>query len=261
MQIGISSSCFYPILTEQAFRKVGELGAKTAEIFFNCASELGGSLLKELVTIKDYYGIEVRSIHPYSSFAEPYTLFSPYRRRSDETLEFYKKYSEAAAALGAECFVIHGGKKNKSAEEEEYFEIYGRLCEISKPYGVLPAHENVNLFCGENIDFLLRLKEYTGEDFRTVLDIKQCRRCGTDEFEIIEKFEGSIIQVHISDFNNKKDCIPPGEGEYDFGKLFSSLKKHSYDKSAIIELYNWGYDDESQIVRAKRFLEKVEKDV
>ena len=70
MQIGISSSCLYPMQTEEALRTVGELGAKTAEIFFNSYSELKKPLLNEIKNIKEYYGINVRSIHPfsYSSF-------------------------------------------------------------------------------------------------------------------------------------------------------------------------------------------------
>ena len=54
MQIGISSSCLYPMQVEDAFRTVGELGAKTAEIFFNSYCELKKPLLSEIKSIKDY---------------------------------------------------------------------------------------------------------------------------------------------------------------------------------------------------------------
>ena len=84
MQIGVSSSCFYPLKTESAFKIAGELGVKTAEIFFNSQCELHSPVLNEIIGIQNYYGISVRSIHPYTSFAEPYMLFGKgeCRRRS-----------------------------------------------------------------------------------------------------------------------------------------------------------------------------------
>ena len=60
MEIGVSSSCFYPELIEKSLETVGHLGAKTAEIFFNSPCELEGKILKELCRIKDYYDIQIR---------------------------------------------------------------------------------------------------------------------------------------------------------------------------------------------------------
>ena len=46
IQIGASTACFYPLETERALKRVGELGFSTAEVFFNSFSELRGPLLK-----------------------------------------------------------------------------------------------------------------------------------------------------------------------------------------------------------------------
>mgnify|MGYP002522205219 CR=1 FL=1 len=56
-----------------------------------------------------------------------------------------------------------------------------------------------------------------------------------------------------------ENCLPPGEGEYDFLKLFSYLKKSGYDKSAIIELYADGYKDIKQIADSKIYLENIDR--
>ena len=48
MEIGMSSSCFYPENIEDGFKKVGELGAKTAELFFNSPSETKPPCVEEL---------------------------------------------------------------------------------------------------------------------------------------------------------------------------------------------------------------------
>ncbi len=258
MDIGISSSCFYPSLTEDSFEKACKMGAKTSEIFFNCSEELRAPFIGEFKKIIDAYGVPVRSIHPYTSFAEPTILFGGYERRTAEGIEFYKQYFEAAAYLGSETVVIHGGKPVAQKDELDYFEVFARLCEEGKKFGVLPAHENVNLRAGSNLGFLKRLKRYLGEDFKVVLDIKQCRRSGVDEFEFIRLFANDIIQLHISDYDSRSDCIPPGEGKYDFKKLFSTLKNAGYDKSAIIELYNWSFNDDKQISDSLYYLENID---
>ncbi len=261
MEIGISSSCFYPLETEKAFRKVGALGAGTAEIFFNSESELRDPILRDLRQTQAAYGIRVRSIHPFTSYAEPYLLFGGYPRRVREGVSFYTQYFETAAALGAECVVLHGGKLGGTTDEAAYFEAFGMLCEAAKPYGVLPAHEIVNRRSGSDLAFLQRLRSAFPEDFRVVLDIKQCRRCGVDAFAFIEQFAENLVQVHISDGDAQRDCLPPGEGDFDFAALFRALKTAGYDKSAIIELYHWGYESETQIKNSRIYLEKIEKNI
>ena len=258
MEIGISSSCFYPALTEAAFEKACIYGAKTAEIFFNSACELEQPLLQKFIDIKEKYSVTVNTIHPYTSFAEPFVLFGGYERRIKEGVEFYKRFFESAQALGAKAVVIHGGRPAFTKEKEtEYIEAYNLLCDAADEYGVSPAVENVVDRMGQSLDFLSLLKANSDGRFRTVLDIKQCRRSGVSEFDFIDKFSKDIVQVHLSDYNSELDCIPPGEGNYDFKKLFYTLKNADYDQSAIIELYNWGYNDENQIKKSRIFLESL----
>lgn len=257
MNIGISSSCFYPGHTEEAFETVCRLGAETAEIFFNCAEEMEKPIIDEIIEIKNYYGVPVRTIHPYTSFAEPFMLFGGYKRRTNEGIDFYKRYFETAAYLGSEYVVIHGGKPIGQKDELDYFETFARLCEEGKSFGVLPAHENVYMRAGSDIGFLKRLKRYLGENFKLVLDIKQSRRCGVDEYELIKLFGKDTVQLHISDYDISKDCIPPGEGKYDFKKLFDTLKNSGYNESAIIELYKWSFETPDQIVKSLNYLENL----
>ena len=100
MKIGMSTSCLYPQLTETAFEKLGKNGIKTAEIFFNCYSELEPRFVKGLKATADNYGINVVSVHPTFSLAESFVLFSSYQRRYDEGHEIYKRNAEIVCALG-----------------------------------------------------------------------------------------------------------------------------------------------------------------
>lgn len=90
MSVGISTACFYPAATEDALRCVAEAGAKVTEVFFNSPSELEPVFLRRLSSIASDNGIRIRSLHPFTSFAEGYILFSQYVRRFDDYREFYK---------------------------------------------------------------------------------------------------------------------------------------------------------------------------
>ena len=101
MNIGASSSCFYPLETEKSLLLVGKAGIRITEVFFNSPSELEVPFIKQLEKIKNEYSMDITAVHPFMSFAEGYNIFSSYRRRFDDSLELFKKYFEAAAALGA----------------------------------------------------------------------------------------------------------------------------------------------------------------
>lgn len=70
MSVGISTACFYPAATEEALRCVAEAGAKVTEVFFNSPSELEPDFLRRISSIASDSGIRIRSIHPFTSFAE-----------------------------------------------------------------------------------------------------------------------------------------------------------------------------------------------
>lgn len=258
MKIGASSSCLYPMNTEEALRTVGELGAKTAEIFFNSPSELENPILSELKAIKDFYGMEIRSVHPFTSAYETYLLFSDYKRRTLDGIEFYKRYFDAANALGAEMIVLHGGRSEARIEPDRYAENYILLHNAAREQGLYIAHENVhNHLCGSP-GFMKALADNVGEDFKMVLDIKQCRRCGVSEDEYIRRLGNKIYQVHISDGLGAEKCLVPGAGEYDFAALFKKLRNAGYDKSALIELYRHNFGEISEISEGKLYLENMQ---
>ena len=259
MQIGISSSCLYPLPTEESLKTVGELGAKTAEIFFNSFSELKKPLINELRNIKDYYGINVRSIHPFTSAYEAVLFFGGYERRLYDGIEFYKNYFEAANELGAEMVVLHGGRNYLPTTPDMYAQSFIPLHEAAIEAGIHIAHENVNNHHCGSPEFMKALADIVGDSFKMVLDIKQCRRHGVNEYDFINLLGDKILQVHVSDYRDSLDCLAPGTGEYDFEKLFSVLRNSGYDKTAIIELYRHNFGDSSELGTARQYLENITK--
>lgn len=258
MEIGASSSCFYPMETEKAFLHVASHGFKNIEIFLNSSSETGKSFIKELKTIKDAYGVNVTSIHPYESFGEGYNFFSNYYRRYVDACENYKRFFSVAAELGAPYVIMHGAKFGADICDEEYAERFTRLNEIAMSNGCFVAHENVVTFSGERPEFMKLLKECGKENFKMVLDVKQARKAGVEPSEYIKAVGENIVHVHLSDKTENSDCAPPSEkGLFDFGELFTQLKDINYKGKYIIELYSDGFDSIEDIIQSAHYLEKV----
>lgn len=258
MEIGASSACFYPLETEKAFLKTAERGFKNIEIFLNSPSETDKSFINELKSIRDYYGVNITSIHPYRSFSEGYELFSHYYRRYEDGCESYKKYFEAANILGAEYVVLHGAKYGAEISDEEYAKRFIGLNEIAMKEGCFLAHENVVNFSGETPDFLAMLKKNAGESFRSVLDVKQAKKASIDPLRFVEALGESICHVHLSDYNAVSDCVAPSEkGQFDFARLFSALEEKSYKGKYVIELYSDGFDTIEDIMDSARYLENI----
>lgn len=262
MKIGASSACFYPLETEKAFLNVAKMGFECCEIFFNSSSELEKPFIKELLSVRDNYGIKVLSFHPYRSFAEGYDLFSFYKRRYYDALESFKRYFEGMNTLGAEYLVLHGSKFGSEIPLEEYAGRYARLDEVAESFGCKIAHENVVNFVGEKPEFMAFMKEKLGDSFKMVLDIKQARRAKVNVQDFIDIMGKNIVHVHLSDYSEEKDCVPPSEeGLFNFENLFRSLKNVGYEGRYIVELYSDGYNNKKEILQSAEYLDKILKNI
>ncbi len=256
MNIGISTSCLYPLETEKSFEKLGEMGIKNTEIFFNAPSEITKDSIKNFNSIKDYYGMKVFSVHPFTSFAEPLFFFSSYERRFGEMLEFYKRYIDAANGLGAEFIAVHGSKLPGDISWETYFERFSILYEEGKKQGIIFAQENVFNHFSQSPDFLRKMKKYMGDDFKMVFDIKQMRKAEYSLSDFLPEFSENIVNIHISDHNENHFCMPPGKGSFDFGNLFGEMKKVDYKGAYIIELYRKNFENTEELKTSFDFLKR-----
>lgn len=256
MEIGASSSCFYPLETKASFEELGVLGIKATEIFFNADSELSKEYLSELNRIKDYYGMSVGSLHPFTSACESYFFFSNYKKRFYEMTEYYKKYFNAANELGAKYIVIHGARYPSEVSDEEYFERFSFLAEEARKEGVFAVQENVWSTCGANPDFLRKMKKYMGENFKLNFDVKQMKKCSLEIDDFLPEFSSSIVNVHVSDNRVGETCLPPGQGDFDFERLFREMKKVNYDGNFIVELYRQNFSSPEDIKKSCEYLKK-----
>lgn len=240
---GISTACFYPELTECALSKLAESGVAATEVFLNAPSEMKEPYIKELGKIAASGGTRVLSVHPFSSGFEPFLLFSTYRRRTEDGLEYYKGFFGAAALLGAKYVVIHGDGRRRETPRPFYFDVFGELIALSKRMGVLAVQENVprcNSFCP---DFFVDMAAYLPE-VRFVLDIKQSLRAGYRAEEMAAAMGRRVCHVHMSDNDETRDCLPVGQGTQDTTALLGMLHRQcGFDGGVVQEIYRDNFAD------------------
>ncbi len=256
-KLGISSSCYYPLVTEQSFDRICRAGVKCAEIFFNSPGELEPAFIRELAEKQNAYGVDVVSVHPFMSFAEDFYLFSNYERRFFDILPLYERFFEVCQTLGAHIFVIHGAKIPGSSPDALYCERFAKLMELGRPYGVQVCQENVVRYRSESAGYLKMMRETLGKDFGVVLDVKQARRALISPYDVIDAVGDSIRHVHISDYRADNDCVPPLSGRFDFPEFFAAMKNLGYEGAYIIEVYDHSYKDEREITDSFRKVQEL----
>lgn len=256
MKIGISTSCLYPMYTEEAFEIIAKNNVPLTEIFFNANCELTPDFVKKLLQIKNKYKITVSSIHPTMSLAESFMLFSNYDRRFNEGLDIYKRYGEIAAQLGAKYVIMHGGKPNNAINDYEYFDRFAHVSKVVAQSGAVLCQENVVNFRAGNLDTLKNMSDYLAGDVSFCLDVKQSIRGGYSPYDVLNLLGDKIKHIHLSDNTPKNDCMLPLKGNFDFKDFLKSAVILGYTGDAVIELYRNAFDNPKELFAAHKNLTK-----
>lgn len=259
MNIGVSTASLYPLPTEEALEIIGKNGVTETEIFFNAESELKPAFVDMLLDIKEEYGINIVSIHPTMSLAEPFMIFSEYERRFHESIYKFARYSEIAAALGAKYIILHGDKPHGKLSDEEYCDRFMLLNQETRKNKVTVLQENVANFRSGDLEFLRSMREILGNEVEFCFDIKQAIRRGYNPTDLIDEFWDNIRHFHISDHSLAGDCLLPLNGNFDFSQFFATLKDRQFKGSSIIEVYKHAYKDTAEIFNSYEKLTKTIK--
>ncbi len=257
MLIGVSTASLYPLHVEDAFGELARRGVKNIEVFANSTCEGQEPYISMMKGMMNAGGITVPSFHPFSSPMESVFLFSTYDRRVEEMMTLYRGFFESMQKLGARIFVLHGAIKSSNCSPEHYVKQFRLLAEVGREYGVTVAQENVCYCLSGSVDFLRMMKRELGEYANFVLDLKQARRSGEDIFSYVEALGESIIHCHVSDGDAEHDCLPIGEGEFDFKRLHCEMQQHGYSGAYIIELYRHNYADFDQLCGGVEILRDI----
>lgn len=261
LKTGISTACLYPLETEKALELLLKEGFRHFEIFFNTFSEIKPAFIKRLKNLLDIYQATVKSIHPFTSGYEPYLIFTDYTRRFRDTLDFYERYFETAASLGAQLLVIHGDRKTQDTgiSNEEYFEKFAELSLRGEQYGIVVAQENVNMFRSQHPAFLEEMRRYLGDRARFVFDIKQAVRSGNDPNAVCHAMGEGLVHIHMNDNTPFNDCLLPGKGTMDYRPVLDILRQNSFQGDFIIEVYRKSFGGVSELKIAMKHLHALLK--
>ena len=259
MRIGMSTACFYPQPVEETLPVIAGLGVRAVEIFVNTESEFAPRFYEQLGAQARGLGLEIVSVHPYTSLAEGLLLFSDYQRRTEDGMMQYQRYFECAAALGARFFTFHGEREAGQNDDPAHWErkclAYRRLCALAASCGVTLAQENV-AWCRSRDPAFVRALCRDVPELRYTLDIKQAHRAGQAPRAFIDAAGERIVNLHINDFSAKQSCLLPGAGEMDYSDLFSRLRSVGYGGDALIEVYRTNFGEVGELERAVRYLSR-----
>lgn len=260
MVVGVSTASLYPLHAEDALAELASLGVKNAEIFANATVEAQEPIVSQMLKIRDENGMKITSFHPFSSPMESVFLFSTYDRRVEEMMELYRGFFGSMNRLGAKIFVLHGAILSSKCPEEHYLRQFGMLARVGREYGITVAQENVSYCMSGDLKFLKKMKRELGDLARFVLDLKQARRSHADPFDYIRELGGSIAHCHLSDADADRDCLPIGNGNFDFRELIRRLASTGFDGALIVELYRSNYGEFSELKKSAEILEEIVQD-
>ncbi len=259
MRLGISTACFYPQPIEEAVERIADLGFHAIEIFFNTESEYDVSFLDQLKDATEKHGIDILSIHPYTSLMEGMLLFSAYPRRTEDGFAQYRRYMEAAKYLGAQYLTFHGerfmGEDTLFDHMGRAYEVYHRLCAMATEIGITLTQENVAWCKSRDPHYLKLLAEHVPELHYT-LDLKQGNRAGRHWSEYLAVMGDHLYNIHINDYDAEHSCLLPGEGSMEYTAFQRALQDIGYDRQMLIEVYSSNFSEDTQIIHAAEFLQE-----
>lgn len=250
---GVSTACLYPLETEKSLATLAGAGIRTAEVFLNAPCEMHMGFVKELRLMADAYGVHIPAVHPFSSNEETPMFFTDYPRRFEDGLEQYGRYCEVVRQLGGDILVFHGMHKSLTMNMEEYAQRFARIAQMADRHGVRLCHENVERSASRSPDFFRKLRRYFPEA-KFVLDIKQALRASCDPFEMLEAMGEQVAHIHVSDNSPENDCLPIGEGTFEFKRFKEKLMELNYEGCLMLELYGKGHSGVSQLAQSYRRL-------
>lgn len=261
IRAGVSSACLYPKLLEESVYDLAVNGINHIEIFVNTSSELAKAFINDIADTLKRFEVTCRSLHPFTCPMEPMLFFSGYKRRTSDGLEMYKKYFEAMNIIGAEIFVFHGNNSISGLSADDYCEVYSRLVEIGKTFGITVAQENVSRCQSGSLKFMDSMVKLMGDNAKFILDTKQALRAGEDSFNIMRTLKNHVVHVHVSDHGEAGDCLMIGKGRFNVKQLINVLHQESPDCSVMLELYRNNFCGISDLVDNYNVLCKMIDDV
>ena len=254
MQIGISTASLFPLYaTEDAIKKITELGADCAEIFYSTFYEYRPEFTKTFA--QKVAGCFVNSVHVNSVNFEG-NFFNPSRRVRGDGFYWLDQVLRSAQLIGCKNYTFHGFHRIVKGRGDDFGALASALGEavyFAQRYGVTLCLENVFWSLYDRPGVFRELKNRI-PCLQGVFDIKQARRSHYPWQAYLKDMSGAIAYAHLSDVTPEGKMCLPGEGMYDFEEILRSLRGEGFCGNAVIEVYGGDYQTEDQLARSVQYL-------
>lgn len=259
MEIGISTASFFSKeSTEEAVSQIRKLNIPVCEVFLSSFFEYSENFISELLERKG--DLSILSVHTLNQQFEP-ELFNPMARTRKDSEDIFRRVVRGAARLGAKYYTFHGPAKFKKVKYILDYEKIGKrveeLCDIvnNESGGITSlSYENVHWTYYNEPDYITNISPYTRVE--TCLDIKQAKQSQISVYDYLEKMGDRLANVHLCDYNEEGKLSLPGNGTFDFTRLFYTLLKMGYKGDAIIEVYPENYTSYDQLTACYDYLKE-----
>jgi sugar phosphate isomerase/epimerase len=267
MRIGCSTICFGPQTTEEALRRIAELGFTVVDVaavprFFehvNLVDPPAGEVDRVAKLVHDH-GFEVAGLQSVPWV--PDALDDP-----DELRRRYTVAADAAVAVGARAWVVDAGSQAGIAERREGFDRFRRTIAmaagLAEERGLRLAIEAPHKgTLAETLPQVLELLDVSGVPGLGIdLDTSHVLNSGSSTKEMLDALGGRIAHVALRDGHRGAGFCTPGDGEFDFAEFFDLLAATGYTGDATLELEparEASADDRARdVARARTFLQPL----
>ena len=215
------------------------------------APDLKNGDMKELLRLRDKYGVEIRGYCPEHN-AYPYNYMIGSEAQRQDAIEYLKLCFDMAKEMGADYTLISSGHAGYGADHDQIWNRLEKsvreLVDHAEKIGMKIVMEALTVYESNVIKSANDLKKlFTIIDSPNLVGMCDIVPPYTQHESIMDYFDklgDKMYHLHLIDgHHDSDDHVMPGEGEIPLPELIKELKEINYDKTATIELVT-GYINE-----------------
>ena len=204
-------------------------------------------------------GITVHSVHAPSIQFEG-QLFSASKRVRDDAEVLFRRVCYVGNILGAKYYTFHGPINSNLASPQvdimRYAERMNILCEIARTYGLFVAQENVH-YCQITKPDAFKVLLEQCQNLRTTLDVKHAVLSDIEPIKFLDIMQDRLATVHVIDVSKDGNTYIPGQGKFNFEKLFKEITKRKIECVALIEAYRKNFKELTELKNGYNHLKEI----
>jgi len=188
--------------------------------------------LDEIKQLEEATGVSVQTI------CADYFMQYPFidQKYTEDSLQVLQRLIGSAESLGVSDIILPFVDESSLRGEEDFDILVGVL----KPVLDMLQGKSINLSLETDLNprnFLHLLKKFDHKNVKVNYDIGNSASLGYDLEEEFEAYGDFISDIHLKDRKFNDGSVKFGEGDSDFKKLFSFIKKYNYSGPLIMQSY------------------------